>query len=91
MTFLFHNIARIITAKLICIKSINNKHKCKPENIVNLKKISTIHNTKKYSGVIVKSNIIFITFNEKNEKEMLFILKKRDKNLLLRNNIKLLN
>ena len=38
MTYLFHEIAKIIIAKLIYIKLINNKHKCKLKNIINLKK-----------------------------------------------------
>ena len=68
MTFLFHEITKMITAELVYIKLINNKYKCEPKNIVNLKKTLIIHNTKKYFKIIVKSNIVFITFSKKNKK-----------------------
>ena len=38
MTFSFHGIAKTIIAKLVYIKLINNKYKCKLTNIINLKR-----------------------------------------------------
>ena len=86
---LFHGIAKTITAELIYIESIDNKHKNKPKNIINLKKTLIIHNTKRCAEVIIKSNIDFITFSKRNKKKMLFnLIKKNNKNLLLGSNIK---
>ena len=85
---MFHGIAKIIITELIYIKLINNKYKCKPKNIINLKKTLIVHNTKKYFKIIMKLNIIFITFSGRNGKKMLSNLtKKNNRNLPLGNNI----
>ena len=89
--FLFCEITKIIIIELIYIKSINNKCKNELKNIINLKKTSIIHNIKQCFGVIVKSNIVFITSNGRNGKKMLSNLtEKNDKNSLLGNNVEFL-
>ena len=81
MIDLFHGIIKITIAKLICIKLINNKYKCKLKNNLNLKKILIIHNINKGCGMIVILNIIFIIFNKKMEKKCYLIqqIKKQQK------------
>ena len=81
----------MIIAELICIKLINNEHKNEPKNIVNLKKTLITHNIKKWFETIAKLNIIFTIFSERNKKKMLSdLMKKNNKNLLLKNNIEFL-
>ena len=85
---LFCEIAKTIITELIYIKLIDSKCKNELENIINLKKILITYNTKKYSGIIAKLNIVFIIFNEKNKKKILFDLtKKNNKNSPLGGNI----
>ena len=68
MTHLFHGIVRIIIAKLIHTKLINNEYKYKLKNNVNLEKILITHNTNKCFGMIVKLNI-FLSFSMKKKKK----------------------
>ena len=64
----FHGIAKMTTAKSIHIKLINNMYKHEPKNNINLKKTSITYNTNKCFEITVKLSNIFITFNEKKNK-----------------------
>ena len=70
MIHLFHGIVKTTNAKLINTKFIDNGYKCEPKNNVNLKKISITYNTNKCFGMIVKLNIVLITFNGKNKRNI---------------------
>ena len=63
--YLFHKITKIKIAKLICIKLIDIKYKCRSKNVIDLKKILIICNTSEYFGIIVKSNTVFMISNKK--------------------------
>ena len=65
ITHSFHGIVKTTIIKLIHIKLIDNEYKYKSKNNVNSKKTSPTHNTNKCFEVIVKLNIIFITFSKK--------------------------
>ena len=88
MTYLFHGIAEIIIAKLICIKLIDNEYTCKSQNDINLKKTLITYNINKCFEIIMKSNITFTISNKK--KIIQLDEQKNNKNWLLKNNVKLL-
>ena len=87
ITHLFYKIVKTTITKLIHIKLINNKYKHKPKNDVNLNKILITYNTYKCFKMIVELNIIFTTFNEKNEKKILSNLMNKKTINILKNNI----
>ena len=66
MTHSFHAIVKIIITKLI-----NYKYSHRLTNDINLKLTLTTYNINKCFGMIVKLNIIFITFSGRNKNKIL--------------------
>ena len=63
----------MIIAKLIHIKSINNKCKNEPKNIINLKKTLIIHNTEKILEKLWNQTLFLLLSMERNKKKCYLI------------------